>query len=241
MKAQIEDAPTKLIWVAGGAISLMLHTGGMWYLNQNNPHNLVSGHLPQASSIKLVMSATEPKAVSAPPILPMPIKPPASVKKPVEEKAKPASKPKPKPKPKPEQAKPIIDSQPVEKHAAIAEQKESKNTLATHNPALHEESAQRPNEKSAAELKNEHFAELVKRIDKHKQYPRRAQKRNIEGQVSFILHLDSQGKLQNFEWINGNRLFYKSTLEAVRNSLPLPLPKGLNKMKYSLSLSYRLL
>jgi protein TonB len=237
MKALSENAPTKLIWVAGGAISLMLHTGGMWYLNQNNQPDLVSDNLPQAGSIKLIMSAAEPKAVSAPPILPMPIKPPAPVKKPpVEEKAKPASKP------KPEQAIPIIDSQPVEKHAAIAEQKENRNPLARHNPApLHERSAQRSAEKSAAVLEDEHFAELVKRIDKHKQYPRRAQKRNIEGRVSFILHLDSQGKLQSFEWINGNRLFYKSTLEAVRNSLPLPLPKGLNKMKYSLSLSYRLL
>lgn len=243
MKVHNENNPTKLIWLTGGAISLLLHTGLMWHLNQNNKPSQISHDLPQASSIKLVMSAAAPKAAITPPIPPLqPTEPLTSTTKepPIEQELKPIAEHKPKP--KPVQSEPAVEPQHFDKRLPIDDKKEIKNdTPQPASEAFQERLATKPALKSNAALRDEHLSELVKRIDHNKQYPRRAQKRNIEGQVSFILHLDSQGQLQNFEWKKGNRLFYKSTLEAVRKSLPLPLPSGLNTMKYSLGLSYRLL
>lgn len=88
------------------------------------------------------------------------------------------------------------------------------------------------------EQKNQLIAELMRRIDQNKHYPKRALKRGIEGRVRFTLVLDRAGQLQSFEWLEGNRLFYKSTLAAIKRSLPLKLSTGQQPLNHQLALQY---
>ncbi|WP_292957071.1 MULTISPECIES: energy transducer TonB [unclassified Neptuniibacter] len=88
------------------------------------------------------------------------------------------------------------------------------------------------------EQKNQLIAELMRRIDQNKHYPKRALKRGIEGRVRFTLVLDRAGQLQSFEWLEGNRLFYKSTLEAIKRSLPLKLSTDQQPLNHQLALQY---
>jgi len=88
------------------------------------------------------------------------------------------------------------------------------------------------------EQKNQLIAELMRRIDQHKHYPKRALKRGIEGRVRFTLVLDRAGQLQSFEWLDGNRLFYKSTLAAIKRSLPLKLSTEQQSLSHQLALQY---
>jgi protein TonB len=93
---------------------------------------------------------------------------------------------------------------------------------------------------SEAERKNKLIAELMRRIDQNKHYPKRALKRGIEGKVRFTLVLDRAGQLQKFEWLEGNRLFYKSTLDAVKRSLPLKLSTEQQPLNHQLALQYQI-
>ena len=93
---------------------------------------------------------------------------------------------------------------------------------------------------SEAERKNKLIAELMRRIDQNKHYPKRALKRGIEGRVRFTLVLDRAGQLQKFEWLEGNRLFYKSTLDAVKRSLPLKLSTEQSPLNHQLALQYQI-
>ncbi len=93
---------------------------------------------------------------------------------------------------------------------------------------------------SKTEQKNQLIAELMRRIDQNKHYPKRALKRGIEGRVRFTLVLDRAGQLQQFEWLEGNRLFYKSTLDAVKRSLPLKLSTEQQPLSHQLALQYRI-
>ena len=166
-------------------------------------------------------SAPEPKSEPEPEPKPKPKPEP----KPIPKKPKPTPKPKPEPKPKPLQtaspdrvtAPPVAARNPV-------------NTQQPVTPVI-----------SAEQQRQRFLALLVQRIDQHKRYPRRAQSRGIEGRVSFKLSLDSHGALAKFEWLEGNRLFYKATLDAVKRSLPLPLPEGQGAFSYRLALEYKLL
>ncbi len=93
---------------------------------------------------------------------------------------------------------------------------------------------------SKTEQKNQLIAELMRRIEQNKHYPKRALKRGIEGQVRFTLVLDRAGQLQSFEWLEGNRLFYKSTLDAVKRSLPLKLSTEQQPLNHQLALQYQI-
>jgi len=90
------------------------------------------------------------------------------------------------------------------------------------------------------EQKNQLIAELMRRIDQNKHYPKRALKRGIEGRVRFTLVLDRAGQLQSFEWLEGNRLFYKSTLDAIKRSLPLKLSTEQQPLNHQLALQYQI-
>ena len=93
---------------------------------------------------------------------------------------------------------------------------------------------------SKTEQKNQLIAELMRRIDQKKHYPKRALKRGIEGKVRFTLVLDRAGQLQKFEWLEGNRLFYKSTLDAVKRSLPLKQSLEQPPLNHQLALQYEI-
>ena len=95
---------------------------------------------------------------------------------------------------------------------------------------------------SKAEHRDRLLAELIKRIDNNKEYPRRALKRGIQGRVAFRLTLSKEGYLQHFQWLEGNRLFYKSTLASIKRSLPITIPAELSgsaaAFNYELALQY---
>mgnify|MGYP003665871987 CR=1 FL=1 len=80
------------------------------------------------------------------------------------------------------------------------------------------------------------------RIDNNKEYPSRALKHGIQGRVAFRLTLSKEGYLQHFQWLEGNRLFYKSTLASIKRSLPITIPAELSgsaaAFNYELALQY---
>ena len=180
--------------------------------------------IEQAKTVKTA-KATEPKQIAKPLLKPVektPVvkKPEVKMSEPKESTAKKAVSQKAAPtKPRPTKASPTTPVQ--------APLKTEGKTIM---PLLNNETEQ----------KNLLIAELMRRIDQNKHYPKRALKRGIEGRVRFTLVLDRAGQLQSFEWLEGNRLFYKSTLAAIKRSLPLKLSTEQQPLSHQLALQYQI-
>ena len=65
---------------------------------------------------------------------------------------------------------------------------------------------------------------LVAWLEKHKKYPRRAQRLRIEGEGLLRILIDRTGKTQQvtLEQRTGNRLLDKAVLEMAKNASPFP-------------------
>ena len=199
--------------------------------------------LEQAKIVK-VAKATEPKQI-AKPLLKSVEKTPV-VKKPEVKKPE-VKKPEVK---KPEVKKPEVKTSEPKESTAKKQPKTPKAILREASPTtpvqasitktLTAESKTIMPLLNETEQKNQLIAELMRRIDQNKHYPKRALKRGIEGRVRFTLVLDRAGQLQSFEWLEGNRLFYKSTLAAIKRSLPLKLSTEQQPLSHQLALQYQI-
>ena len=197
--------------------------------------------IEQAKIVK-VAKATEPKQI-AKPLLKSVEKTPV-VKKPEVKKPE-VKKPEVK---KPEVKKPEVKTSEPKESTAKKQPKTPKAILREASPTtpvqasitktLTAESKTIMPLLNETEQKNQLIAELMRRIDQNKHYPKRALKRGIEGRVRFTLVLDRAGQLQSFEWLEGNRLFYKSTLDAIKRSLPLKLSTDQQPLNHQLALQY---
>ncbi|RVU29617.1 energy transducer TonB [Neptunomonas marina] len=211
----------QLHWKACGFFcSLLLHLG-LAYLLWKQPLLAGAAQAPAASFSAVRVSVAAPAPVAPAVAAPLAA---ATPPEPIIEK--------PKPKPAVQQTLPT--------HTQVAS---GANIVA--NKVQHQASVDAANEQQRAAppinpkaQRDLHFNELAARIDAHKHYPSRARKRGIEGRVTFIVSIDASGNLADVEWLKGNRLFYKSTLQAIQRSLPLPSPLG--AVAYKLTLVYQL-
>lgn len=240
------------LWLLGGFVSLSIH-GLIWQQLQHDEAHAKVQMAPAFGSMRISMSVTSvaPPVAAAPLSEPLPANPPVltpiSATSPntprikqseraktthSKEKLKPIPKPVPKPRSKKRETVELtkklpIESRPNQVHvpAALSVPEPLQRT----GPIL-----------TQTELKNQLVAELMRRIDRNKHYPKRALKRGIEGRVRFTLVLDREGQLQAFEWLEGNRLFYKSTLAALKRSLPLKQSGEQQPLKHQLALQYQI-
>ena len=217
-------AVTTLLYLAAGGL--------FWYLQQRVA---VSDEVSRDSRITLHLSAFAPEPlpqkdlqeVEKPRPKPLP-KPP--VKPPVQEKPKPKSVEKkpipktqerpspPKPRPKPKSKKHSVKKTPAKKHLAGS-------TVPHH----------------AATKKNRFLAEVRRRIDRNKHYPRIAKRRGMQGAVNIRFTILKNGSVGNIA-LSGSKLFYASARHAVESAFPVDtkgVPMSL-PATVSLTLRYRI-
>lgn len=198
---------------------------------------------PPPSAIKPPMS---PPPASVPPAVPVtevpniplsngtpaniePIAPVPSVKKPLpqpELKLKPDQKPKPKPKPKPEpkpEPKPKPESIPpspvTHPSAPRAPALTSRVTAAIGMPV-------RPPVSLSAKDRDAYRAILFDHLAAAKRYPKRAQRRRIQGEVTVSFVLNKLGKVlkKQIEKSSGADILDRAALSMIDRASPLPVP-----------------
>ena len=212
---------------------LYLAIGGIfWYMQQSL---LVSDEASKEQTITLRLAAFAPKPLHAEdrqpkekprpkPLPTLPKTPPVQEKpkpktveeKPIPKEEKRPSPPKPKPKPKPK--KRLVKKRPVQK-----------DLLGSTAP------------RHAATKKNRFLAEVRRRIDRHKRYPRIAKRRGMQGAVKVRFTILQNGSVGNIA-LSGAKLFYASARHAVENAFPVNV-KGVPMSlpaTVSLTLRYRL-
>jgi len=173
----------------------------------------------------------EPIPEEEPVVEEKPVVEPEIIKEPVPEE-KPEVKEKPTPEPVVEKVvpKPIV-KEVKKKPKSIAKKKISKKT-AKQKQRKQKASSQR-SITSAAE-KNQFLANLRAKINKHKSYPRIAQKRGMQGTVKVEFTILSNGNVGNIS-VSGPKVFHSSARNAVESafpvnvkSAPISLPKSIN-------------
>ena len=186
--------------------------------------------------LKLAMFKTpaEPVQAIAPPPPAKPVTPPPKPLKPiVKKKPKPIVKAKPKPVIKPiEKEKPEPPEQDPEPKQEIVQAAPPPQPVALKQaapePLMHDLGV-------ISRLEDEYKLTLSKLIDASKRYPRRAQRRNIEGKatVSFVIMRD--GSVREIRLIDstGHQLLDKAVIQAIQAvSGKLPLPEQLNRQQW---------
>ena len=70
--------------------------------------------------------------------------------------------------------------------------------------------------------------EILKRIERHKQYPAAARRRRLAGSVTLNLHLAADGRIAALRCLKGPRLLCRAAERATRAAAPFPpLPAGM--------------
>ncbi len=145
---------------------------------------------------------------------------------PVKEKPKPKVEPKPKPKKK-KKPKPVKKKKPLKKKPKPAKKK--KTVTQTSKPKAQKLAKPSPVvSKSDALLIEQtrvsYHALLMRHIDVHKNYPRVARKRHIEGKVLVSFTLMQGGKIKNLSVSGKRSLLKKASEQAIKNASPMPSP-----------------
>ena len=169
--------------------------------------------------------------------------PPEPVKeKPLIEKPKPKPKPGKKPKkkkkkivkPKPPLKRKIVKKKtlkakpPLKKIKVVEKQKTVSQNI---NPDLHKvvkpsPVAAKADPRLIEQTRMTYHALLMRHIEVHKNYPRVARKRKIQGQILVSFTLLENGQVKNI-LINGKKsILKKASLQAINDALPMPLPPG---------------
>ena len=82
---------------------------------------------------------------------------------------------------------------------------------------------------------------LQQRINQHRRYPRAALARNEEGDIEIEAKINSDGTLAEANILSGPRLFRRTSLKALKKSLPFSPPEGTREpVKFRFTIHYRL-
>ncbi|MDX2507750.1 MAG: energy transducer TonB [Gammaproteobacteria bacterium] len=221
------------IWLFSIALSLSLH----FALFLHSHKQLVSA---PATVVQETITHVRFSTLAPPPVKiiesvvkapkPEPVVPPEPV---VQPKAKPKLKPKPKKKKK---LKPVV--KPRVKKAAkprppkkVVKPVKQKQTLSQNISSQKKQFKQSPvvakaDPSLAQQARIKYHALLMRHIEVHKQYPRIARKRKIEGNILVSFTLMANGSIKNLH-INGKKsILKKATRQAVEDALPMPEPPG---------------
>jgi len=92
------------------------------------------------------------------------------------------------------------------------------------------------------QIRNRYLARLINHVDARKFYPRPARRRGIEGVVHISFTLLKDGRIANLKVSDGHKLLRKAARQAVKKSLPLPVPPDSLKtpMAIRFGMEYRL-
>ena len=181
---------------------------------------------------------------------------------PVIEKPQPKLKPKPEPKPKKEpkkKKKPLVKKKPPLKRKIVKKKtvkpkpplkkiklvEKQKTVSQDINPDLHKEVkaapvAARVDPRIIEQTRMTYHALLMRHIEVHKNYPRIARKRNIEGQILVSFTLLENGQIKNIVVNGKKRILKKASLQAINDALPMPeAPQGLSlPMEVKFNMNY---
>ena len=91
-------------------------------------------------------------------------------------------------------------------------------------------------------LKQKYFSKIKDSINRNKIYPKRAIKRNMQGDVKVKFTISKYGELLNIDILDGKTIFYKSVKKAIQNSFPITPDDGLfsKDIELDLMITYRL-
>jgi len=170
--------------------------------------------LPEPEPEPKVKPKPEPKPVAKPKP-----KPKKKVKPKPKKKIKPKPKPKKKVKPKPRK-KPVKAS--VKKTPQV--QPVAQNTKPVNKAAAVSPVRSEADQKLIQQTRKSYEALLRRHIEVHKNYPRVARKRKIQGKILVSFTLLADGNIKNLT-INGKRsILKKATKKAIDYALPMPKP-----------------
>ena len=88
------------------------------------------------------------------------------------------------------------------------------------------------------EEKQRYLSTLLAHIEKHKYYPRPAQKRGIQGHVNVSFSLSPSGNISSIDVNGGPAVFQRAARKAVNAALPLPKPP--ESIEEALPVEYRM-
>lgn len=169
-----------------------------------------------------------------PPPPPEPVQPTPEVIKPkIEPKIKPEPKPVVKPQPAPvvEKNETVAEPPPAPPAEVIAVAPKPDAAPATHTVQAPAPVKQEPpppvvSQADIDDARDKYGNSLWGAISKHKKYPKIAQMRNWQGEVTVELELDGNGKLKSkkITQSSGYDILDKQALEMVEKALPFPAP-----------------
>ena len=169
-----------------------------------------------------------------------------SVKKeePKKEPEKKTEKTKPTPKKEPikeEKLKPLTKEQPKKSKELEAEkQEEIKKEEDKEEEIKEQEAIQKSNPKTYEEqFLDEHLQEIVKQIQQHIIYPKRAKQLNIQGEVLVEFKILKKGTVENINALQGHVLLKKSALNAIKEASQF-FPKVKKDMTIKVPIVYSL-
>jgi protein TonB len=199
---------------------------------------------PVQLSLAQFVPAPPPEPVAAPPVVPQP-EPPKPEPKPVEKpkpkpkpEKKPVEKPKPKPEPRPQPPQPEPDPEPVPapkpQIQPVASPPAPRPVAA---PAPQAAPAQASDNKAAEAA---YKARLQSLIATRKQYPRMAEKAEVEGSVEVSFTVMPNGTIigAGLKKSSGNKWLDEAAVQAVNAaSGALPFPPDIHKAQWTFSVT----
>ena len=98
------------------------------------------------------------------------------------------------------------------------------------------------NEDEIKAKQNIFFANLKKRINKNKSYPKVARRRGIQGEINVEFTISANGNIADIKILEGRKLFHKSVKKAIEKSFPVEIPQELFSfpLTFSLKVLYKL-
>ena len=200
---------------SGALLAALLLHGGL-ILWQAGPEPELPRDARPPLVLSLQMTVAEETVASAPAAAPPP---PAPAIPPPEPVPEPKPRPSPKPKPKPVESAPpevseMVEATPSPEPIPVppAESAPSEAPVVAESAAPDAEAAIRYDQL------------LVAWLEKHKRYPRRAQRLRLEGEGLLRIRIDRSGSIRELELARrtGNRILDKAALEMARRADPFP-------------------
>lgn len=155
------------------------------------------------------------------------------------EKTKPIPKKEPLKKEKP---KPLTKEQPKKNKEVESEKEEEiKQEEDKKEETKEQEAIQKSNPKTYEEqFLDEHLQEIVKQIQQHIIYPKRAKQLNIQGEVLVEFKISKKGTVENINALQGHVLLKKSALNAIEKASQF-FPKVKKDMTIKVPIVYSLI
>ncbi len=108
----------------------------------------------------------------------------------------------------------------------------------TDDKSVHDELNQIPVSSKSADPLKSWMSALNQKVNRNKQYPRKAIRRGQEGDITLKAEISPGGELIHAEVLSGNKIFHSSSLKTLKRSLPMPPPAGMEE-PFTLTLTIR--